>query len=260
MCQLYAMNSSQSVSIEAALRTFTARGGRTGDHIDGWGVVFHEDCGSRIFIEPERAVDSALASFLCLSPIRASTVLAHVRKATHGQPALVNCHPFQREWRGRLWSFCHNGKLIDHAPALTGPYQPVGETDSEHAFCWIMERLRALLPGQAAPGWQDVAPLLAELATQVGRHGEFNFTLTDGTALYALGATRLAWQLRQPVSHTAHEPLRLVQLATEPLDASPGWQSFAAGELKVFVQGEPVWSRRLDLAPITSAPLQALAA
>jgi glutamine amidotransferase len=244
MCQLYAMNSSHPVSVGPVLRRFADRGGRTGDHVDGWGVAFHDSQGSRVFVDPERAVDSALVQFLCGQTLRATTVLAHVRKATHGQPAVENCHPFQREWCGRLWSFTHNGRLIDYRPTLTGPYQPVGETDSEQAFCWLMERLRQGLPGRVAPGWQKVAPLLAELAMQVGRHGEFNFTLTDGAALYALGATRLAWHHTQGSPQTG---IRMVQVATEPLDAVSDWRSFASGELNVFVRGELVWSQQLDL-------------
>ncbi|MEX8519493.1 MAG: class II glutamine amidotransferase [Leptothrix sp. (in: b-proteobacteria)] len=275
MCQLYAMNSSRLVSIRQALRAFTARGGATDDHVDGWGIAFHNGGGSRVFIDPHRAADSKLASFLCRYPVYATTVLAHVRKATYGKVAGVNCHPFQREWRGRRWSFSHNGTLLDFTPHLAGDYLPVGQTDSERAFCWLLEQLHRRLPGQDAPHWRDVAPLLAELATRVGRHGKFNFTLTDGSALYALGATRLAWQQCRPTEsqidllsqhapldrprHHQPPPARVVQIATEPLDTATHWRHFAPGELMVFVQGEPVWARQLDL-PVLRHELTALAA
>lgn len=241
MCQLYAMNSQRPVPVAAALQAFMARGGRTGDHVDGWGVVFHRGASSRRWVEPQRACDSARAAELCRRPIRATTVLAHVRKATHGVVAPLNCHPFQRDWRGRRWSFCHNGKLLDYAPVLSGLYRPQGQTDSELALCWLLEQLEQRLPAGLAPDWPHVAPLLAELATRIGQHGEFNFTLTDGRALYALGATRLAWLAqRQPER-------RLVQIATEPLGPDETWQRFAPGELKVWVAGEERWSERLML-------------
>lgn len=250
MCQLFAMNSSQPVSVHLALRTFTARGGHTGDHVDGWGIAFHDRRGSRVLLDHRRAVDSALAAYLCRHPVHATTVLAHVRKATRGQVTRTNCHPFQREWRGRRWSFCHNGTLHDFAPALTGSDQPSGQTDSEHAFCWLLQQLRSTLHGAGAPHWRDVAPLLAELASRIGRHGVFNFTLTDGEALYALGASRLSWQQR-PLARDARQPVapggRAVQIATEPLDSAEPWQAFAPGELMVFEHGEPVWSHQLDL-------------
>ncbi|PXW93409.1 glutamine amidotransferase [Sphaerotilus hippei] len=262
MCQLFAMNSSRPVTVNAALGAFTDRGGRTGDHVDGWGIAFHEGRRSRVFLDDRRACDSALAAFLGLYPIQATTVIAHVRKATHGQPDLVNCHPFQREWRGRLWSFSHNGKLVDYQPVLSGDYLPVGETDSERAFCWLMEQLRQRLPGRGSPRWQEVAPVLAELATAIGQHGEFNFTLTDGEALYALGATRLAWTQQPAPLHVLPRsgegdrpgpgrpprgPQRIVQVATEPLSHGDRWQVFTPGELKVFTRGEAIWSRQLDL-------------
>ncbi|MEX8521704.1 MAG: class II glutamine amidotransferase [Leptothrix ochracea] len=258
MCQLFAMNSNRPMTVQAALRTFTARGGRTGEHVDGWGMAFHDGEGCRLFIDPQRAADSALADFLCLYPIQATTVLAHVRKATHGIPAPVNCHPFQREWRGRIWSFCHNGKLLDFAPALSGDYVPVGQTDSEYAFCWLMEQLRRQLKAQAEPHWQDIATLLAELASQIGRHGEFNLTFTDGQALYTLCATRLTWT--QHTQHHGRDTPRMVQIATEPLGGAHPWHSFVPGEMKVFVRGEEVWSHQIHSQPITPRAVHALAA
>jgi len=41
----------------------------------------------------------------------------------------------------RYWVFAHNGNLENFNPRLHGCFHPVGQTDSERAFCWIMLEL-----------------------------------------------------------------------------------------------------------------------
>ena len=41
MCQLLAMNSSKPAALGFSFAGFTERGGRTGEHRDGWGIAFH---------------------------------------------------------------------------------------------------------------------------------------------------------------------------------------------------------------------------
>ena len=135
MCQLFGLSSSAPTSVTFSFAGLSARGGRTGDHADGFGLSFHDGIGVRVFIDEGRASDSVLAGLLRTVPIRARTALAHVRRATQGSVQWANCHPFVREWGGRYWSFCHNGDLRGFAPALDGPFVAVGQTDSERAFC-----------------------------------------------------------------------------------------------------------------------------
>jgi glutamine amidotransferase len=47
-----------------------------------------------------------------------------------------------RELWGRYWIFAHNGNLFDFMPQLDGSFIPVGLTDSERAFCWLLQELR----------------------------------------------------------------------------------------------------------------------
>jgi predicted glutamine amidotransferase len=60
-------------------------------------------------------------------PIRSRNVIAHIRKATQGEVALENTHPFVRELWGRYWVFAHNGDLKDYAPRLHGALPPRGQ-------------------------------------------------------------------------------------------------------------------------------------
>ena len=269
MCQLFALNSNTPSAATFSFTGLSARGGVTGDHVDGYGLAFHDGRSCRVFIDEQRASDAALADFLRRHPIRARTVMAHVRKATQGPVRLENCHPFVREWQGRHWSFCHNGDLKNFAPRLNGSHLPVGDTDSERAFCFLLQELRRHFRRRALPHWKHVAPLLAELAGGVARFGTFNFLMSDGDVLYAHASTSLhALQRQHPFAqaHLVDHDLvldlaqtngvddRMVLIATEPLTRNEPWRPFAAGELRVYEAGEEVWRhtplRRPEAAPL----------
>jgi len=263
MCQLFALNSNAPSAVTFSFTGFSARGGQTGEHADGWGMAFHGEGGCRVFLDDAPASRSPLAAFLREHPIRATSVLAHIRKATQGAVQLSNCHPFQRQWRGRQWAFCHNGDLKGFDPVLDAKHQPVGSTDSERAFCWLLQQLDARFAAQPAPDWPTLAPVLAELVAQISEHGSFNFLLTDGEAIYAHCSTRLHWLLRShPFAHVrlvdaelsldlsrANAPGdRMALLATEPLTHDEPWQPMESGEFVVLARGELVWRRHQSAA------------
>ena len=183
-------------------------------------------------------------------------MLAHVRKATQGPVRIENCHPFVRQWQGRHWSFCHNGDLKHFAPRLDGSLLPIGDTDSERAFCFLLQELRRRFGHRGVQDWRQVASLLAELAEGVARHGPFNFLLADGERLYAHASTQLHVVQRQhpfAAAHLVDHDLvldlaqangpgdRMVLLATAPLTRNEAWQPLGAGELRVYAAGEEVW-------------------
>jgi len=236
MCQLLALSSHAPTDLNSWFATFAARGGRTGDHVDGFGLALHDGTACRLFTDTQRASESPLAAWLQHEPLQTRLALAHIRKATQGNVAAANCHPFVREWLGRSWSFCHNGNLRDFNPRLDGSVLPLGATDSERAFCWILQELRRRFRGVAAPAVAQLAPVIADLAERIARHGTFNFLLADGETLYAHATTHL-----HLLAHGADEPRVLV--ATDPLTTDAAWVRFAAGELRVFVAGTQVWQR-----------------
>jgi glutamine amidotransferase len=252
MCQLFALSSNSPTAVTFSFTGFSARGGGTAEHADGWGIAFHGPGGHRVFVDDAPACDSPLAAFLRQHPIPATTVLAHIRKATRGAVQLDNCHPFERHWGGRIWSFCHNGTLDGFAPPLMPLYQPVGSTDSETAFAWLMQQLQQRF-GDSPPEADALAPALADLAEQAAAHGAFNFLLTDGRTTYAHCSTRLQWlQRRHPFAQArlvdadlvldlarANGPDdRMVLVATEPLTHDEPWQPLCPGELLVLADGQ----------------------
>ena len=250
MCQLLGMNCNTPTDLMFSFSGFAERGGRTDEHADGWGVAFFEEKGLRHFVDHQRACDSPIADLIRRYPIKSRNVIAHIRKATQGAVALENCHPFVRELWGRYWVFAHNGNLAHFAPRLHGNFKPVGGTDSELAFCWLMQELAKSHAG--VPSIEELTLTLAELTPQIARHGAFNFMLSNGEALWAHASTALYYVVRQhPFSHAtlSDEDLsvnfaeqarvgdRVAVVVTAPLTTNEAWTAFAPGELKVFVDG-----------------------
>ena len=186
-------------------------------------------------------------------PVRSENIIAHIRKATQGHVALENTHPFVRELWGRYWVFAHNGDLKGFNPRLHGAFRPVGGTDSELAFCWLMQELAKA--HASVPSIAELTATLRELTPVAAKHGTFNFMLSNGQALWAHCSTHLHYIVREApfrVAHLQDEDIsvdfadatthddRVALVVTEPLTRNETWTAFAPGELKVFVAGAPV--------------------
>ena len=250
MCQLLGMNCNTPTDVQFSFRGFAQRGGRTDHHADGWGIAFFEDRGLRHFVDHAPACDSPVAELIRRYPIQSRNVIAHIRKATQGEINLQNCHPFVRELWGRYWVFAHNGDLKDFHPRLHGHFRPVGSTDSERAFCWLMQELTK--SHADVPSVEELTITLRELAPQIARHGTFNFMLSNGQALWAHASTHL-WSIERQHPFTearlADEDLsidfaqhttptdRVAVVVTAPLTTNETWTPFAPGELRVFREG-----------------------
>jgi predicted glutamine amidotransferase len=262
MCQLLGMNCNSPTDVTFSFRGFAQRGGHTDQHSDGWGIAFFEgegtserrghacDKGLRHFVDHQPASQSPVAELISRYPIKSRNVIAHIRKATQGRVALENCHPFVRELWGRYWVFAHNGDLKDFAPRLHASFRPVGDTDSEQAFCWIMQELAKSHAG--VPSVRELSITLRELALEIAAHGSFNFLLSNGQALWAHASTSLYYvERKHPFAHAtlSDEDLsvnfaehtcvtdRVAVVVTAPLTTNENWTKFASGELKVFVDG-----------------------
>ncbi len=249
MCQLLGMNANTPTDI---VFSFTGFVSRAEEHKDGFGIAFFEGSGVRMFVDAQSARVSPVAEMVRRYPIRSDNIIAHIRKATQGRVSLENTHPFQRELWGRYWAFAHNGDLRDFAPRLHASFRPVGHTDSERAFCWLMQELSKAHAG--VPPIDELTATLRELVPAIARHGTFNFMLSHGSALWAHCSTRLYSLVRQHpfgrarlqdedlsidfAEHTSPTD-RVAVVVTEPLTRDEPWVQFAPGELKVFVHGAP---------------------
>ena len=250
MCQLLGMNGNTPTDI---VFSFTGFATRAVEHKDGFGIAFFEGPGVRCFVDHHSAGDSPVAAMVKRYPIRSEHVIAHIRKATQGRVALENTHPFVRELWGRYWVFAHNGDLKDYHPKLHAAFRPVGSTDSERAFCWLLQELAKNHAG--VPSLADLTQTLRELTAPIAKHGTFNFLLSNGDALWAHCSTALHWLVRQHpftkaqlqdedltvdfAQHTTPND-RVAVVVTEPLTTDEAWQAFAPGELKAFHGGLPL--------------------
>jgi predicted glutamine amidotransferase len=191
-----------------------------------------------------------LAEAIQRYPIHSEVVIAHIRKATQGKVSLANTHPFQRELWGRYWVAAHNGNLLDFTPRLHAAFRPVGDTDSERAFCWLMQELAKA--HCQVPSVEELTLTLRELLPFIHRHGSFNLLLSNGQALWAHASTHLhllerqhpfqATQLldadlRVDFSQHTSPTDRVALVATQPLTANEPWQALRAGELAVLRHG-----------------------
>ena len=252
MCQLLGMNCNVPTDICFSFSGFQARGGATDVHSDGWGIAFFEGKGTRLFLDPQPSATSPVAELVRHYPIRSRNVIAHIRKATQGSVGLENTHPFMRELWGRYWIFAHNGNLLEFAPALDGSFIPVGLTDSERAFCWLLQELRRRFGSQPPSDRAVLFDALHQLTLDIARFGEFNFLLSNGDCLFAHASTKLSHIVRQAPFAQAHlkdQDLtvdfsdvtspddRVAVIATQPLTDNETWTPLAVDRVAMFFEG-----------------------
>lgn len=263
MCELLAMTARFPTNIHLSVRELARHGGETGPHRDGWGVGFVQEGDAVIVREPEAASESRWLASMQEQRMRASIVVAHIRKATQGERLLRNTQPFSRELGGRIHLFAHNGMLPgieDHASFPARRFQRVGQTDSEHAFCALLERLAPLWE-RGVPSLEERLAVVESFAAALRPLGPANFIYTDTDAVFAHGHRRKdrTGEIRPPglhllcrtcsprddgvaiagvsIPHGADQEVALV--ASVPLSDEP-WQSLAEGEIVVLREGRVV--------------------
>jgi len=228
------------------------RGGRTGPHRDGWGISFYEDKGCRLFHDPDSCADSALARLIRDYPIKSNIIISHIRKANRGMIKLENTHPFCRELWGRQWTFAHNGQLTGIKKQTLGRYKPIGTTDSEHAFCWLLSKIEQAFPN-APKSTKTLRTLINQLCNQLAELGVFNVLMSDSKHLYAYRTTKMTWISRQAPFGAAQlidrdiqidfgtetSPSDLVTIiATSPLTTNEQWHDVPKNQLSTFYRGK----------------------
>ncbi len=253
MCELLGMSSNVPTDICFSLTGLIKRGGATGPHRDGWGVVFYEDNGCRSFHDPQASADSKIADFVKSYPIKSRAVISHIRRANRGKVSLANTQPFCRELWGQYWTFAHNGQLKGIKKRPLKFYTPVGTTDSEHAFCWLLDSLRNHFK-EKPPSMNRLAADLKDLCSQLNALGIFNVLLTNGKYLFAYCSTHLHWITRRaPFGEAQLIDAELVVdfknetsvydivtvIATRPLTSNETWHKMQKNELMVFCEGNP---------------------
>ena len=257
MCELLGMSANVPTDICFSFSGLLERGGRTGPHRDGWGIMFYEGLGCRSFKDPKPSCDSNVADLVKRYPIKSEVVVSHIRQANVGEVCLVNTHPFTRELWGQNWTYAHNGQLKDHTDRLVMPndrYTPVGSTDSEWAFCWLLNKARENF-GQKPQDNLVVFEYIASLCHEIDALGVYNLLITDGVYMLAYCSNNLHWITRRAPFGRATlidadvtidfqketTPNDIVTVvATRPLTGDESWYQMKNKEYVVFKHGERV--------------------
>lgn len=263
MCELFAMSSRFPTVVDFSLHKLASHGGAQGPHRDGWGVAYFEARDVVILREPLAAAESELVRFMESHGPPSDFVISHIRLATQGERALCNTQPFQRELGGRMHVFAHNGRLDGiegRCRFETHRYNPVGETDSEYAFCCLLERMLRLwgIGNTAIPSVDERLAVIAEFAAWLRPMGPANFIYADGDTLFAHAHRRTQddGAVSPPGLHlltrTCDEdcpdlkragvtlqtkPQQLTLVASVPLTDEP-WEAMAEGEVIALHAGE----------------------
>ena len=258
------MSSRLPAEVRFSLEAFSRRGGLAGRNKDGWGLAYYVDGDVRLVKEPEPASDSACVRFLQEHPFASSMVVSHIRKATRGVPAMKNCQPFQRELGGRMHVFAHNGDLdlaSLRARLPLGAHRPIGDTDSEYAFCALLNLMAPAWGGGALPALERRRRIVEDFAAAIREFGPANFIYTDGEAVFLHGHRRMhgdglpphapglhmlqrhcgsrpsAWQ-GEGVDIAAQPEQDVLLAASVPLTDEAGWRALTEGELVVACRGQ----------------------
>ena len=262
MCELLAMSTRHTAQLTVSLEALASHSGPASGTRDGWGAAYFQGRDVALFREPIAASDSPLARWLGHSGPSTTLAIAYIRRATLGTVALSNTQPFVRELGGCAHVFAHNGHLpgIARSQELAfDRYRPIGDTDSEHAFCALLERMHGLWRRSATPpSVRQRLAVVTQFAADVRPLGPANFLYADGELLFAHGHRRIhpasgrieppgLFRL-SPAFGVAHQPSSaqsapaaltaqaLTLIASVPLDGRQ-WRPFAEGEVVVVSAG-----------------------
>ncbi|WP_109808748.1 class II glutamine amidotransferase [Sphingosinithalassobacter portus] len=183
MCELFAMSASVPHTVRYELDLFAAEGGEKHRNRDGWGILFAQDRDAYLFREPDPAATSELSRMVVRNEHPCKHLIAHVRRASRGKPALANTHPFDRVVNGRRHAFAHNGVLPgieDREDARAFIAQRIGDTDSELAFLMLLARLSRA----DATDVKARLDVFARFSAEMRELGSSNFLFFDGEYLF----------------------------------------------------------------------------
>jgi glutamine amidotransferase len=257
MCELLGMSFNLPVNSRVSLKGFRLRGE---ENPDGWGLAFYPDESAQIIKEPTNAKNSNLSEFLQeFREIQSRIFIGHVRRTSVGSKTYKNTHPFNRELNGKEYVFAHNGTLCNYENLNLGRFKPIGETDSEYAFCHLL----SCIEERGINEWKDEDfDWLNEKLREINEYGSFNCIFSDGEHLFCYhdkdGYNGLCFTHRKP----PYDQIKLldndwdINLAGEKDPKQTGfivatrrltnehWEDFKPGELIVFKDGMRIYSNR----------------
>lgn len=266
MCELLALSCLYPARLTTSLTGLASRAQKAvSRNRDGWGAAFYQGTDVALYRDTSSADQSPQVPWLEAHGPETTLSMAYIRHATQGLVELANTGPFIRELNGRMRLFAHNGNLVgirNQYDSGRWRHHPVGETDSEFAFCLLLETLAALEDGcKTLPPVDKRLATLATLFGELRELGPANFLYADSQTLFVHADRRFqpstgkveppALYLRlcdseqspELLDHTVPGSIALGQrvalLSSVPLNDKP-WQPLAEGEILAIEAGKIV--------------------
>ncbi|GAB4559305.1 MAG: hypothetical protein Tsb0020_05010 [Haliangiales bacterium] len=240
--------------------TLTAWDNRAEDQTPGgWGFGWYpsDDYAAAVVKDPLPSGGASLTHVLRdWERFRASAFVCHIRGAAK-RVTQQDTQPFARPYARRHWLFAHSGDLrpeyqqalpLDPDTAL----EPVGRTDSEHVFCWLLSQFWRISARRLVDvGWPELHAMLRD----IDNLGTANILISDGQDIVAyrdLDVTRPSRPLYFVRRVPPYANTRLVNEAMmlsheDPLDSN---------RTMVLIATEPLLAPNLSEQQQAQAPSQ----
>ncbi len=268
MCELLAISSQKPTHTGFSLSKLASHSHYNDEKFsnhDGWGVAYYEGKDATLLREPQSASDSQLVRFIEKNIPPTQLLISHIRKATQGKRALWNTQPFARELSGRMHIFAHNGDFsaIQNLPEFTSKaFTPIGNTDSEHAFCYLLDKIKSLWDQHSSPSISQRYDIICHFAERLRQYGPANFLYADSELLFAHAHQRIQddGEIKPPGLYllnrqcdgkseekfkkhglNLHNTTQEVNIiASVPL-TDEKWQPINEGEVLIFSEGQRIF-------------------
>jgi len=234
------------------------------NHPLGWGFGWypHDQQGAIVAKDPVARNTQVLVDALTdWGNFRSTVFFCKIKGAAAGY-SHHETQPFSRSFAGKDWLFIHNGDL-DKAELeklhedKSSFLEPLGKTDSELAFCYLL----GLIQATGARSLADVPPeTLLGWFQQLDTLGEADMLLTDGTTNLIFQGTNsphVMWYTRilpkeerlsldseaaQVKMADPRDTFRTAFIITSSPFTSGEWTQMHPGELILVRNGTKVWS------------------
>ena len=193
MCELFTISSSTATEIRFSLNEFSKHGGLTNHHRHGWGIAYYSQNSAKIIKEAKQASTSLCLDFIKDYKMQSKIIMSHIRYATQGEVSYRNTQPFARELAGKEHVFIHNGNLnnnIHKTNYSNKRFRPLGETDSETAFCYLMQQMSQIWDAPNEPSLNQRYQVFNYFALEMQTLGIANFIYSDSQFVFIFSDKR----------------------------------------------------------------------
>ena len=234
-----------------------------GSHSQGWGFGWYPGDEQSAMVTKDPAARNTQVLMDALTDwahFRSTVFFCKVRGASKGY-SLKETQPFSRSFAGRDWLFMHNGDVDKvELEKLHGKknrvFEPIGNTDSELAFCNFL----SLLQEGDTRKLSDVAPeMLHAWWKRLDMLGSADMTLSDGDSVVCFHGTQspkaMYYMRIQPPNNqelyiadaaqislsNPRDTYRTALMVTSMPFASGNWFEMLPGQMIIARRGTIVW-------------------